>query len=85
MRQGPVLLHVAAAADPVVCDGQVEDQAPAARCIPEVAPDLHVAAPLAILFVPQRHGLSRTSNRLKLGTMGQCPADEKEERAEKVW
>jgi hypothetical protein len=27
-------MHVAAAADPVVCDGQVEDQAPAARCIP---------------------------------------------------
>ncbi len=47
VRQGPVLLHVAAAADPVVCDGQVEDQAPAARCIPEVVPDLHVAAPLA--------------------------------------
>ena len=47
MRQGPVLLprDVAADADPVVCDGQVEDQA--ARCIPEVAPDLQVAVPLA--------------------------------------
>jgi hypothetical protein len=41
------MLHVEAAADPVVCDGQVADQAPASRCIPEVAPDLHVAAPLA--------------------------------------
>ena len=39
-------MHVAAAADPVVCDGQVKDQAPAARCIPEVAPDFHVADPL---------------------------------------
>jgi hypothetical protein len=38
---------VAAAADSVVCDGQVEDQAPAARRILEEATDLHVAAPLA--------------------------------------
>ena len=38
-RQGPVLLHVAAAADPVMCDGQVKDQAQAAQCIPEVAPE----------------------------------------------
>jgi hypothetical protein len=38
---------VAAAADSVVCDGQVEDQAPAARRILEEAADLHVAAPLA--------------------------------------
>ncbi len=45
--QVQVLLHVAAAADPVVCDGQVDDQAEAARCVPEVVPDLHVAAPLA--------------------------------------
>ena len=29
MRLQTVLLHVAAASDPVVCDGQVEDQAPA--------------------------------------------------------
>jgi hypothetical protein len=28
--------HVAAAADSVVCDGQVEDQAPAARCVVQV-------------------------------------------------
>ena len=39
-----LLLHVAAASDPVMCDGQVEDKAPAARCVPEVAFDLHVAA-----------------------------------------
>ncbi len=30
---------MAAASDPVVCDGQVEDQAPAPGCIPKVAPD----------------------------------------------
>ena len=42
-----LLLHVAAAADPAVCDGQIDDQAPAARCVPKVVPDLHVAAPLA--------------------------------------
>jgi hypothetical protein len=34
-----VLLHVAAAANSVVCDGQVEDQAPAARRILEEAAD----------------------------------------------
>ena len=38
---------MAAAADSVVCDGQVKDQAPAARCVVQVVPDLHVAAPLA--------------------------------------
>jgi hypothetical protein len=31
----------------VVGHGQVEDQAPAARCVLEVAAELHVAAPLA--------------------------------------
>ena len=31
----------------MVCDGQVEDQAPTARCVVQVVPDLHVAAPLA--------------------------------------
>ena len=38
---------MAAASDPVVCDGQVEDQAPAPGRVLEVALDLHVAAPLA--------------------------------------
>jgi hypothetical protein len=38
---------VAAAADSVVCDGQVKDQAPAASCIMQVVQDLDVASPLA--------------------------------------
>jgi hypothetical protein len=40
-------LHVATAPKTVVSHGQVEDQAPAARRILEVAAELHVAAPLA--------------------------------------
>jgi hypothetical protein len=47
MRFQTVLLHVATAPQTVVGHGQVEDQAPAARCILEVAAELHVAAPLA--------------------------------------
>jgi len=38
---------VATAPKAVVGHGQVEDQAPAARCVLEVVADLHVAAPLA--------------------------------------
>ena len=38
---------MAAASDPVVCDGQVEDQAPAPGRVLDVALDLHVAAPFA--------------------------------------
>jgi hypothetical protein len=42
-------MHVAVATAPktVVGHGQVEDQAPVARCVLEVAADLNVAAPLA--------------------------------------
>jgi len=38
---------VATAPKTVAGHGQVEDQAPAARCVLEVAADLNVAAPLA--------------------------------------
>jgi hypothetical protein len=38
---------VAAASDPVVCDGQVEDQAAVPCRVLEIALDFHVAAPLA--------------------------------------
>ena len=38
---------MATCAKPVVRDGQVEDQAPAARLVPKLVADLHVAAPLA--------------------------------------
>ena len=37
----------AAASDPVVCDGQVEDQAAVPCRVLEIALDFHVAAPLA--------------------------------------
>ena len=38
---------MAAASDPVVCDGQVEDQAAVPCRVLEIALDFHVAAPLA--------------------------------------
>ena len=37
---------MAAASDPVVCDGQVEDQAAVPCSVLEIALDFHVAAPL---------------------------------------
>ena len=37
--EGPVLLHVAAASDPVVSDGQVEDQAAVPCRVLEIALD----------------------------------------------
>ncbi len=40
-------MHVAAASDPVVCDGQVEDQAAVSCRILEISLDFHVAEPLA--------------------------------------
>ncbi len=40
-------LHVATAPKTVEGHGQVEDQAPAAGCVLEVAADLNVAVPLA--------------------------------------
>ena len=47
MRLQTVLLHVGAGALTVVCDGQVEDQAPAAHLIAQVVADFHVCAALA--------------------------------------
>ena len=50
-HRGPadaVLIHVATAPKAVVGHGQVEDQAPAARCVLEVVADLDVSAPLAL-------------------------------------
>ena len=47
VRYHTFLLHVATAPKTVVGHGQVEDQAPAARRVLEVAAELLVAAPLA--------------------------------------
>ena len=46
-------------------DGQVEDQAPAARCVLEVVADLHVAAPLALPL--RRAEWDRVSGRVEQG------------------
>ena len=45
--QEPILQGVAATPITVMGDAEVKDQAPAARLVPKVGADLHVAAPLA--------------------------------------
>ncbi len=47
MASAASVLPVATWTKAVVSEGQVEDQAPAARLVPKVGADLHVAAPLA--------------------------------------
>ncbi len=44
VRQAPVLLHVAGRPKPVMGDAEVKDQAPAPGLIPEIVPNLYIAA-----------------------------------------
>jgi hypothetical protein len=54
---------VASAADSVLFDGQVEDQAQAARCVVQVVPDLHVTALLACIGRDSVLGAYNMANR----------------------
>jgi hypothetical protein len=68
MRSQTVLMHVASGALTVVCDGQVDDQAPAGRLIAQVVADFHVSTPLACAFRYAVLRADRVSGRAEQAT-----------------